>query len=357
VPAGGTADQVLAKIDSTSYNTHWVDAATGGGAPVWADGYPTYDARYVLTDGDGSLHALIIDSTTSFETLTLSNDYGGPRVVFMGSDDVTVNGYVQATGDGQMSLQGSTGVGLKVGAAPVLIGTPTMVQANVPLQVYGTITLVGGEPTADDHAATKLYVDDRLTNDALLKAGGTMTGELVIDGSSADITAAPAGSLRLNADVDQSVRLQIGFSTKLFVGNTAISANVPITLPADPTADYEASNKGYVDAQAATRAPLNLTLNAQTGTTYTLVLTDNGKLVTQANAAAITTTVPPNSSVAFPVGAQVHLAQLGAGKITVVGGSGVTVSATPSLGFRAQYSVGTLIKVATDTWLLVGDLA
>ena len=56
-------------------------------------------------------------------------------------------------------------------------------------------------------------------------------------------------------------------------------------------------------------------------------------------------------------GAQVTVAQMGAGKVTVAGAGGVTVNATPSLGFRAQYSTATLIKTATDVWLLVGDLA
>jgi hypothetical protein len=99
------------------------------------------------------------------------------------------------------------------------------------------------------------------------------------------------------------------------------------------------------------------TINTQTGTTYTLVLTDSSKLVTVNNAAAITLTVPTNASVAFPVGTRVDLAQLGAGKITVAPAGGVTVNGTPSLGFRAQYSGASLYKLATDTWLLVGDLA
>ena len=99
------------------------------------------------------------------------------------------------------------------------------------------------------------------------------------------------------------------------------------------------------------------TLNAQTGTTYTLVLGDASKLVTLTNAGAITLTIPPNSSVAFPVGTKVDLAQLGAGQVTVAEGSGVTVNSTPTLKLRAQYSAATCIKTATDTWLLVGDLA
>ena len=101
-----------------------------------------------------------------------------------------------------------------------------------------------------------------------------------------------------------------------------------------------------------------LATNAQTGTTYTLVLTDaNNTMVELTNTSAITVTVPLNSSVAFPVGSQVHLLQTNSGQVTVVGASGVTVNATPGLKFRAQWSGATLIKRSTDGWVLVGDVS
>lgn len=98
-------------------------------------------------------------------------------------------------------------------------------------------------------------------------------------------------------------------------------------------------------------------INAQTGTSYTLALADAGKLVTLSNAGAITLTIPPNSSVAFAVGRAVDIAQMGAGGVTVAPGSGVTLRATPGLKCRAQYSGATAIKIATDEWLIVGDLS
>lgn len=99
------------------------------------------------------------------------------------------------------------------------------------------------------------------------------------------------------------------------------------------------------------------TINAQTGTSYTLVLTDAGKFVTMTNAAASTLTVPPNSSVAFPVGTVIEGAQLGAGQVTLTPGSGVTISAAPGLKATDQNSVFGLIKMATDTWLAFGRLS
>ena len=98
-------------------------------------------------------------------------------------------------------------------------------------------------------------------------------------------------------------------------------------------------------------------INAQTGTTYTTVLTDEGKVVTLNNSGAITLTIPPNSDVAYPVGTRIDFIQIGAGQVTVAGGTGVTVNATPTLKLRAQHSGASCIKIATDTWVLLGDLA
>jgi hypothetical protein len=101
---------------------------------------------------------------------------------------------------------------------------------------------------------------------------------------------------------------------------------------------------------------INLAINAQTGTTYTPVLADNGKLVTLSNASAITLTVPTNASVAYATGAQINIQAIGAGQVTVVGDTGVTVNGTGT-ALRTQWSAATIVKTATDTWTLIGDLA
>jgi hypothetical protein len=96
--------------------------------------------------------------------------------------------------------------------------------------------------------------------------------------------------------------------------------------------------------------------NAQTDS-YTLVLGDKAKVIEMNKATANNLTVPLNSSVAFPVGTQIHIVQTGAGQTTVVATGGVTINATPGLKLRAQWAGATLVKRATDTWVLVGDLA
>ena len=91
-----------------------------------------------------------------------------------------------------------------------------------------------------------------------------------------------------------------------------------------------------------------LTLRTVTLTSDTLVLADNGGGVTYSNASATTSTIPPNSSVAFAVGTKIVLINLGAGVVTVTAGAGVTINgATLTL---AQNAGGTCIKTATNTW-------
>ena len=113
-----------------------------------------------------------------------------------------------------------------------------------------------------------------------------------------------------------------------------------------------------------TSASAALVLNAQTGTTYTFVLTDaDNRLVTASNAAAQTYSIPTNASVAYPVGSQINIIQIGVGQVTInavtagtttIASTGAT-STAPKL--RVRYSSATLIKVATDTWYVVGDIA
>lgn len=118
---------------------------------------------------------------------------------------------------------------------------------------------------------------------------------------------------------------------------------------------------GSVGATGATGAGGVEAINAQTGTTYTFVLSDKDDLVTANNASTQTYSIPLNSSVAFPVGSLVNVIQIGTGQVTIQGVGGVTVASTGATStapkLRTRYSSATCIKAATDTWYVVGDLA
>lgn len=102
---------------------------------------------------------------------------------------------------------------------------------------------------------------------------------------------------------------------------------------------------------------LVMVTNTQTSS-YTLVLTDNTKIVEMNSASANNLTVPPNSSVAFAVGSSVYVRQYGAGLTTVVAGSGVTIRSRGGvLNMAGQYAEAVLTKRATDEWVLSGDIA
>ena len=136
---------------------------------------------------------------------------------------------------------------------------------------------------------------------------------------------------------------------------TAVSAGTGITVT-DSTGPIPTVAFDY-------RAGSAVTLNAQTAT-YTVVLTDaDQKLVTMDVATANDFLIPTNANVAFPVGTVINVIQIGAGTTTIeavtpgtttIESTGATATA-PEL--RAQFSAASCIKVATDTWYVVGDIA
>jgi len=101
-----------------------------------------------------------------------------------------------------------------------------------------------------------------------------------------------------------------------------------------------------------------ITANRQTGVSYTLVLSDAGKLIESNNGSANTISIPLNSSVAYSIGTQLIIAQYGAGKTRIVGIGGVTVRSAGGKSYiENQYGMATIIKIATDEWYLSGALS
>ena len=95
-------------------------------------------------------------------------------------------------------------------------------------------------------------------------------------------------------------------------------------------------------------------INEQYGA-YTLVASDIGKLIKITSPGNCAVTVPPNYIADFPVGAHIDICRYGAGTVTVVGGVGVTVTARGNFTeLSMQYSIGSIIKIATNEWLYVG---
>lgn len=129
------------------------------------------------------------------------------------------------------------------------------------------------------------------------------------------------------------------------------------TIADGAVSDVHLATDVQVQLDQITTLPF-LVATTQAGTSYTLTLMDANTVVEMTNASATTVAVPPNSSVAFPVGTTIELFQYGAGPLTVSPGIGVTIRSTDGLlSARTQYSALSLRKRGTNEWVLAGDLA
>lgn len=131
---------------------------------------------------------------------------------------------------------------------------------------------------------------------------------------------------------------------------TALSAN---TAPAAADLIYSVPSGGGADykvtIQAAVATPP--AVNQQTAD-YTLALTDGGKVVEVSHASGKTITIPPNGTIAFPIGTVIEVCRMGAGSVTIAQGSGVTIYPSNNQTVSAQYKSAFLRKQDTNTWIV-----
>ena len=140
---------------------------------------------------------------------------------------------------------------------------------------------------------------------------------------------------------------------------TALDAKSPINNPIfTGTVTVSASGVVFTDGtQTKEGVPSRTTIIPKTDS-YTLSsLGERDSLIEINKATATTLTIPTNATVAWPIGTSIDILQTGAGQVTIAGAAGVTVNATPGLKLRTQWSSATLMKRATDTWVVVGDLS
>ena len=103
-------------------------------------------------------------------------------------------------------------------------------------------------------------------------------------------------------------------------------------------------------------SPIITTPTTTSSASYTLVLTDQGKVVEMTSSSANNLTIPLNSSVSFPIGTSIFVLQAGTGQTTIVATAGVTINSFIGLKIIGQWSGCTLIKRDTNTWAAIGGL-
>jgi len=139
---------------------------------------------------------------------------------------------------------------------------------------------------------------------------------------------------------------------------SSISNTGTLTLPTSTDTLVGRATTDTLTNKTLTAPLINLAFNAQTGTTYTLVAADSGKLVTSSNAASIVITVPPST---FAAGEQINVQSIGVGLTSFAQGAGVTITSTGATAsapiLRARYSACTIICTASNTFTIIGDLS
>jgi hypothetical protein len=142
-------------------------------------------------------------------------------------------------------------------------------------------------------------------------------------------------------------------------GVDLVGVAVPELVAADPTEIGLSTASGVTTLTVEnTIARAQVAIPADKTADYTLVVADANSSIGVSSATAKNVTVPLNASQSFPIGSMVEIRQVGAGQVTIVATGGVTLrSAGGALKTRVQYSAASLLKIASDTWSVQGDIS
>lgn len=227
------------------------------------------------------------------------------------------------------------------------------------------VTAVLGWPASFPYT---LLIDKDTVNEEIVtvtgRAGTTLTVTRGVDGSTAVAHSAGANvqhgvSARDFDEPNNFINSTGGVTTALLADSAVTSIKIAdgtiVDADINASAAIAQSKVATLVTDLAAKFPLNVTTSAQVAS-YTLVLGDAQDVVEMNVATANTLTIPPNSSVAFPVGTSILVVQTGAGQTTITAGAGVTVNSFLGLKIIGRWAGCTLIKRAENTWVAVGGL-
>ena len=254
-----------------------------------------------------------------------------------------------ANGTGDVTTSGTQTLTNKTLTAPII---------DNPRIGYSTTATAAGTTTLTATSNYQQYFTGTTTQTVVLPVVSTLslgTSYYVNNNSTGIVTVQSSGA---NAILAMPGNTTAVFTVVSITGTTAASWD------ADYTGATSITGTGawvFATSPAISDPTITESVNAQTGTTYTPVLTDARQMVTLSNASAITVTIPPNSSVAYAAGSKIDFIQKGAGQVSFAQGSGVTIRSVGATAtapkLRVQYSAATAWYEGSDVWYIVGDIA
>ena len=296
-------------------------------ADTTTDGYlSSADWNTFNSKGDGDITEVNVTAPLSGGATT------GAASITITQSDTSTDGYLSSTDWNTFNNKGDGDITGVTVTSP-LLGGALSGDANISL------------PEAD--TATDGYLSATDWNTFNNKGDGDITGVTV---------TAPLLGGALSGDASITIA-QADTSTDGYISST--DWNTFNSKGSGDITDVEAGG-GLTGGGASGDVSLSVTglsgVNAQTAS-YTLVLTDAGKIVRVTNASAVNVTIPPNSSVAFETGDSIIVSQSGAGQVTFVAGAGVTINSFDTkIKTVGQHAKAVLIKVDTNTWELGGEI-
>ena len=349
-----TVSNTLAVTTSTTSPTVQGATTTSGTLTIKSTSSATKAAAGILMD-DG-----IASSSTTTGTLVVTGGVGVSGTIYGALNSANVT----------LSTTGTIN-GISVGASSASTGAFTTLSANSTVGLSGSNAQITISPTGTGSVTVAPATAGTINNmsiGASTRGSGAFTtldanSTVGLSPSNSQVTISPSGSgsVTINPGTAGNINnMSIGSSTRGAGAFTSLAANSTVTMTAGSTSSSSGTGTLQVTGGVGVTGSIyvdgminyNYAENVQSSS-YTLALSDAGKVVTFSIGSASTVTIPTNAAVPFPIGTVIIIYKNtagGAGALTLAASGGVTVSKTGTFATDEEIYVR---KRGTDTWSVV----